>query len=122
MTPLLQLLMTGEPSLVAGAAALLESALRYNGDAMPRLYLTGAFFMALAYCGSNLVDIAQLFRVRPPRLIRARQLACGSSCGPLSPTSERAVNVSPSPKMSLSHAARRTGVPCVTTMHLVYRA
>ena len=64
--PRAQLLMTGEPSLVAGAAALLESALRYNGDELPRLYLTGAFFMALAYCGSNLVDVAQLFRVCPP--------------------------------------------------------
>ena len=59
-----QLLMTGEPSLVAGASALLESALRYNSDVLPRLYLTGAFFMVLAYCGSNLLDIAQLFRAR----------------------------------------------------------
>ena len=63
--------MTGEPSLVSGAAALLESALRYNGDELPRLYLTGALFMALTYCGSNLVDIAQLFRVGLARLIRA---------------------------------------------------
>ena len=64
-----QLLMTGEPSLVAGAAALLESALRYNDDALPRLYLTGAFFMALAYCGSNLLDIAHLFRASPTHRI-----------------------------------------------------
>ena len=63
--------MTGEPSLVAGAAALLESTLRYNANALPRLYLTGAFFMALAYCGSNLVDIAQLFRVGVQWLTRA---------------------------------------------------
>lgn len=57
-------MLTGEPALVAGAAALLESALRHNSDGLPRLYLTGAFFFALAYCGSNLTEIARLFRVR----------------------------------------------------------
>ena len=56
-------MMTSEPGLVAGAAELLECALRYNSDTLPRLYLTGAFFFALAYCGSNLTEIARLFWV-----------------------------------------------------------
>ena len=59
-------MLTSEPALVAGAAELLECALRYNSDMLPRLYLTGAFFFALAYCGSNLTEIARLFRVGPP--------------------------------------------------------
>lgn len=63
----LQLMATGEPSLVAGAAALLETVLRHDGDALPRLYATGAFFFALAYCGSNLLEIARLLRVRQAR-------------------------------------------------------
>ena len=58
-----QLMATGEPSLVAGAAALLEMVLRHDGDALPRLYTTGAFFFALAYCGSNLLEVARLLRV-----------------------------------------------------------
>lgn len=58
-----QLMATGEPALVAGSAAMLETILRHNGDALPRLYTTGAFFFALAYCGSNLLEIARLLRV-----------------------------------------------------------
>ena len=60
---LVQLMATGEPSLVAGAAALLETVLRHDSDILPRLYTTGAFFFALAYCGSNLLEIARLLRV-----------------------------------------------------------
>lgn len=61
---MLQLMATGEPSLVAGAAALLETVLRHDGDVLPRLYTTGSFFFALAYCGSNLLEISRLLRVR----------------------------------------------------------
>lgn len=42
-------MLTGEPPLVAAAAALLEAVLAGNEGAMARLYLTGAFFFALAY-------------------------------------------------------------------------
>ena len=56
---------TGEPALVGGAAGLLEGVLRHNAGALPRLYATGAFFFALAYCGSNLLEVARLLRVRP---------------------------------------------------------
>ena len=61
---LLQVLLTGEPALVSLSVALLEDVLRSNPDALASLYQTGAFFFALAYCGSNLAEIAQLFRVR----------------------------------------------------------
>ena len=42
-------MLTGEPPLVAAAAALLEAVLSSNEGAMARLYLTGAFFFGLAY-------------------------------------------------------------------------
>ena len=64
VTSLLQVLLTGEPALVSLSAALLEDVLRSNPSALASLYQTGAFFFALAYCGSNLAEIAQLFRVR----------------------------------------------------------
>ncbi len=50
--------------MVAGAAALLTEVLRHNAAVLPRLYSTGAFFFALSYCGSNLVELASLLRVR----------------------------------------------------------
>eukprot|EP01018_Ginkgo_biloba_P003241 Gb_33273 [translate_table: standard] len=56
-----QALLTGEPSLVEGAAALLKAIVTRNPKAMVRLYNTGAFYFALAYAGSNLYSIASLF-------------------------------------------------------------
>ncbi|KAL5729405.1 DnaJ subfamily C grv2 [Ranunculus cassubicifolius] len=56
-----QVMLTGEPSLVEGAAALLKAIVTRNPKAMIRLYSTGAFYFALAYPGSNLHSIAQLF-------------------------------------------------------------
>ena len=61
----MQVLLTGEPALVAGAATLLEEALRNNRPALAALYQTGVFYFALAYCGSNLIEMARLFHVRP---------------------------------------------------------
>ncbi|KAK9149024.1 hypothetical protein Scep_007781 [Stephania cephalantha] len=58
-----QALLTGEPSIVDGAAALLKAVVTRNPKAMIRLYSTGAFYFALAYAGSNLLSIAQLFSV-----------------------------------------------------------
>ncbi|OVA01623.1 DnaJ domain [Macleaya cordata] len=58
-----QALLTGEPSVVEGAAALLKAVVTRNPKAMIRLYSTGAFYFALAYPGSNLLSIAQLFSV-----------------------------------------------------------
>lgn len=55
---------TGEPAVVAAAAALLATVLRHNTAVLPRLYTSGAFFFALSYCGSNLVELATLMRVR----------------------------------------------------------
>ncbi|XP_058111724.1 dnaJ homolog subfamily C GRV2 isoform X2 [Magnolia sinica] len=58
-----QAMLTGEPSIVEGAASLLKAIVTRNPKAMIRLYSTGAFYFALAYPGSNLHSIAQLFSV-----------------------------------------------------------
>lgn len=54
-------MLSGEPNIVEGVAALLKSIVTRNPKAMLRLYSTGAFYFALAYPGSNLLSIAQLF-------------------------------------------------------------
>lgn len=56
-------MLSGEPSIVEGAAALLKAVVTRNPKAMIRLYSTGTFYFALAYPGSNLLSIAQLFAV-----------------------------------------------------------
>lgn len=56
-----QAMLSGEPSVVEAAAALLKDVVTRNPKAMIRLYSTGAFYFALAYPGSNLFSIAQLF-------------------------------------------------------------
>ncbi|KAK8945096.1 hypothetical protein KSP39_PZI008112 [Platanthera zijinensis] len=58
-----QALLTGEPSIVDAVASLLKSIVTRNPKAMVRLYSTGAFYFALAYPGSNLLSIAQLFSI-----------------------------------------------------------
>lgn len=58
-----QAMLSGEPCIVEVAAALLKAIVTRNPKAMIRLYSTGAFFFALAYPGSNLLSIAQLFSV-----------------------------------------------------------
>ncbi len=60
---MVQVLLTGEPALVASACSLLQKALHHNAEALPRLYQTGLYFFALAYCGSNLLEVATLFQV-----------------------------------------------------------
>ena len=57
-------MLTGEPSLVSMSAALLEAMLEHNSASLATLYQTGVFLFALAYCGSNLVEIGHLFKVR----------------------------------------------------------
>lgn len=58
-----QALLTGEPAIVEGAAALLKAVVTRNPKAMVRLYNTGVFYFALVYAGSNLYSIANLFAV-----------------------------------------------------------
>ncbi|XP_021903144.1 dnaJ homolog subfamily C GRV2 [Carica papaya] len=58
-----QAMLSGEPTIVEAAAALLKAVVTRNPKAMIRLYSTGAFYFALAYPGSNLFSIAQLFSV-----------------------------------------------------------
>ncbi|KAJ6355597.1 hypothetical protein OIU77_006061 [Salix suchowensis] len=56
-----QAMLSGEPNIVEAAAALLKAIVTRNPKAMVRLYSTGAFYFCLAYPGSNLLSIAQLF-------------------------------------------------------------
>ncbi|KAM7257798.1 hypothetical protein ACFE04_013539 [Oxalis oulophora] len=58
-----QAMLSGEPSIVEAAASLLKAVVTRNPKAMIRLYSTGTFYFALAYPGSNLLSIAQLFSV-----------------------------------------------------------
>lgn len=58
-----QAMLSGEPNIVEAVAALLKAIVTRNPKAMIRLYSTGAFYFALAYPGSNLFSIAQLFHV-----------------------------------------------------------
>ncbi|KAG8372718.1 hypothetical protein BUALT_Bualt12G0095800 [Buddleja alternifolia] len=58
-----QAMLSGEPTIVEASAALLRAVVTRNPKAMIRLYSTGAFYFALAYPGSNLLSIAQLFSV-----------------------------------------------------------
>ncbi len=68
-----QVMLTGEPALVAAAAALLESILAGSDEAVSRLYLTGAFFFGLAYVRESpwlrsildLLSLCCLATVRP---------------------------------------------------------
>ena len=60
---LLQAVLTGQPQLVSLTAALLHTVLLHDSAAMASLYRTGIFFFALAYCGSNLVELACLLQV-----------------------------------------------------------
>jgi len=62
-----QALLTGEPALVSLAAALLEEVLAPHADALGGLAQTGALFFALAYCGSNLTELARLLQARARR-------------------------------------------------------
>jgi hypothetical protein len=52
----------GEPALVSAAASLLTCILAHNRAALSRLYLSGVFLFCLAYCGSNLEELAGLFK------------------------------------------------------------
>ncbi|KAL8488337.1 hypothetical protein ACS0TY_024112 [Phlomoides rotata] len=56
-----QAMLSGEPPIVEASAALLKAIVTRNPKAMIRLYSTGTFYFALAYPGSNLLSIAQLF-------------------------------------------------------------
>ncbi|KAM0969506.1 hypothetical protein TB2_017379 [Malus domestica] len=56
-----QAMLSGEPSIVEGAAALLKAIVTRNPKPMIRLYSTGVFYFALTYPGSNLLSISQLF-------------------------------------------------------------
>jgi DnaJ homolog subfamily C member 13 len=55
-----QALLCNDGRVVDESAKLLFKLLEYNDDAMPKFYLTGAFFFALGYHGSNFIALARL--------------------------------------------------------------
>ena len=59
---LVQLLLTMEPSIVERSANLLTRLVADN-PSLPRLYLSGAFFFALMYTGSNVLPIIKFLHV-----------------------------------------------------------
>lgn len=69
----------GEPALVSAAASLLTCILVHNSAALSRLYLTGVFLFGLAYCGSNLTELAALFKAA--HLVQAFRWGCRGRWG-----------------------------------------
>jgi hypothetical protein len=57
-----QLLLTFEPSIVERSASLLTRLVEDN-PTLPRLYLSGAFFFALMYTGSNVLPLIRFLHV-----------------------------------------------------------
>lgn len=55
-----QLMLVNNPIIVENAAETLTTLVDNNEDAMSKLYLTGVFFFALAYSGSNYMKISKL--------------------------------------------------------------
>lgn len=55
-----QALLCNDPQVVESAAILLSSLMDHNDDACAKLYLTGAFFFACVYTGSNYRPLAKL--------------------------------------------------------------
>ncbi len=56
----LQAILAGSPALVDNVARIIIELVRFNPSAMVKLYLTGVFFFALAYTGSNWDSLADL--------------------------------------------------------------
>lgn len=90
-----QAILTNEPDVVAAASTLLCTAAAHNAATLPRLYSTGVYFFALGYCGSNLLQIAELFKAThllqhwegPQPSTAGLSLAQRSFLGPLLPES-----------------------------------
>ena len=68
---LVQLLLTMEPSIVEKSATLLERLVESN-PSLPRLYLSGAFFFALMYTGSNILPIISFLQARAAHALVGR--------------------------------------------------
>lgn len=82
-----QVTLTGEPSLVVAASSLLLLLVEHDYEAMSGLYRTGVFFFLLSYCGSNLLEVAKLFKVAH---LRQRFLGAGDAAPGL-PLSKRSI-------------------------------
>ena len=105
-----QVILCGQPELVSLAAALLHTVLQYAHEALATLYRTGVFYFALAYCGSNLVELACLLQVLPPAYSMCRPCTCQQPPGQLCATCAR----SPTPDQGRARATSCTlAVPSV---------
>ena len=58
-----QAVLCGDPQVVSQSAALVHTVVQNNRDVLPKVYLTGIYFFCLAYCGANLSEISQLFKI-----------------------------------------------------------
>lgn len=67
--------MAGSPLLVDMCAALITELVRFNPAAVIKLYLTGVFYFAMAYAGSNWKCICRLLYDTHLRQVCVR--ACG---------------------------------------------
>ena len=93
-----QVVLTGEPVLVAAASVLVLKLVEHNEEAMASLYQTGVFFFLLSYCGSNLVEVSRLFKAAH---LRQRFLGAADA-GPGLPLSKKSFLGSLLPGMLLS--------------------
>jgi hypothetical protein len=62
LTHVAQMLLTSEPSIVDLAARLIHVTCEHNPKACSKLYLTGVFYFALGYTGSNFVEVAKMLK------------------------------------------------------------
>jgi hypothetical protein len=62
LTHVAQMMLTSEPDIVDLAAKLIHVTCMHNPKACSKLYLTGAFYFALGYTGSNFVEVSKMLK------------------------------------------------------------
>ncbi len=62
LTHVAQMILTAEPKVVDAAARLVTITCEHNPKACAKLYLTGVFYFALGYTGSNFGELAKMLK------------------------------------------------------------
>ena len=62
LTHVAQMMLTAEPSIVDLAARLIHVTCLHNPRACSKLYLTGVFYFALGYTGSNFLEVSKMLK------------------------------------------------------------
>lgn len=62
LTHVSQMILTGEPKIVDSACRLVAITCEHNPKACAKLYLTGVFYFALGYTGSNFSEVARMLK------------------------------------------------------------